>query len=953
MADVLRSLFGEECYVLHEYLSSLGVPLPPPSTPITPLTSLLTVARVAPLTPCPTPVPPPTRSSSLSDLVHSVVLSLVQKSRAVGRFSGTGEGHCLALGFRMRKWGSEGAHVAGLPMLEAFHPNSSVNHVLSEGWLELHEAVGDAVLTHLLRDCVVLLERGNGCLVQVSGPLLPDLVRAKREAALASAGAGRRRSHFVLPRNLIFYANTARYSPGLPRRHPLSVLPASRQGARQLAAEVFRVGGALKHRRELQRQVRVAHERGNLAFQYKAAQQATPVKRDVRHLPAHVVPLLPMLERLIKAHKALPYGALLRRHCPLPEAAEAPSLLEAATPPRQVEKFIFDVLGRLLPPSLAGKVMREAVRKFVRLRRFERVTVEHLAEGFSVRAIFGGGEAGDPEPEPAAAGARSAARARVPASLAVARQRSAAKLVCWVFTSLVIPLLRAHFYATETEPFRNRVLYFLKPVWRRAAQAEMARITSGGMYVALAGARGPSEVLPAARMRLLPKASGMRPIVNLKGAGANRTLQTVFHVLTAEKERGGGILLGLNDVHERLGPFVRGWRARGCPRLYAVSLDFQKCFDTIEHAKLLRVMSEVMTADQYAIMRYGVVHAAMGSPRVRWERLAVEFGAHPQFVEFSEELCERFRGAIFTDQVVYSDAQAETLWRLLVEHITGNQVEIGEGVFEQRRGIPQGSVLSSLLCSFLFRTFEREVLGFVDPGEDLLMRLIDDSLFLTTSRARALQFMDAMHRPHPDYGCIVNPSKTRCNFDPADRDGSGGGDASADPVVPWVGLLLDTAAPLTVTPDFARLEGGRLEDSLTLECFERCPGAALASKAKRLLKVKCHPIFLDTALTARSVVLASVHEMALYAARRFVRSVSALRSASNTAFLVRTCRDSARYMSWLVKNAVDFSSSAAKAGASCSLEPKEIERVTTEAFVKAFRARQTRFRAVLVFLEDR
>lgn len=827
----------------------------------------------------------------------------------------------------------------------------------------LHEVAGDAVVTHLLKHCVVLLERKNGCLVQVTGPLMPDVVKARREAALRASGQ-RRRSHFVLPRNLIFYANTVRYSPGLPRRHLLSILPASRQGARQLAAEIFRVGGALKHRRELQRQMRVAHERGNLSFQLKTAQQAKPVKRDVRHIPAHVVPLIPMLERLLKAHKAVPYGALLRKHCPLPgAAAEGASLLEVATAPRQVEKFIFDILERLFPPSLTGKVMREAVRTFVRLRRFERVTAEHLAEGFSSSSLFAA-----PTTEP------GTKRPKVPVSLAVARQRSTVKLVSWVFSSLVIPLLRAHFYATETEPFRNRVMYFLKPVWHRAAQVEMARIAAGGMYAPLGGKGGAekgcsadagdpnrqpflsnggirgSEAFPASRMRLLPKAFGVRPIVNLKGAGANRILQTVFHVLTAEKERGGGILLGLNDVHERLGPFVRGWRARGCPRLYAVSLDFQKCFDTIEHAKLLRVMSEVMKADQYAIMRYGVVHSATGSPRVRWERMAVEFGAHPQFIEFSLELCERFRGAIFTDQVVYSDAQAETLWRLLVDHITCNQVEIGEVVFEQRRGIPQGSVLSSLLCSFLFRTFDSEVLGFVEPGEDLLMRLIDDSLFLTTSRSRAIQFMEAMHRPHPEYGCVVNPSKTRCNFDHRDRDGTGGGDSLADPVVPWVGLLLDTSAPLSVTPDFGRLEGGSLEDSLTLECFERCPGAALASKAKRLLKVKCHPIFLDTTLTNRCIVLTSVHEMALYAARRFVRSVSSLRMTSNAAFFVRTCWESSRYMAWLVKNAVDFSSSASKAGAMCDLTPKEIEKVTIEAFFKAFKARQTKYRAVLSFL---
>ncbi|KAI5892942.1 uncharacterized protein SCHCODRAFT_01153534 [Schizophyllum commune H4-8] len=51
-----------------------------------------------------------------------------------------------------------------------------------------------------------------------------------------------------------------------------------------------------------------------------------------------------------------------------------------------------------------------------------------------------------------------------------------------------------------------------------------------------------------------------------------------------------------------------------------------------------------------------------------------------------------------------------------------------------------------------------------DAGS-LLLRLIDDYLLVTTSRARAVAFLDMMHAGHPDYGCFIAREKTLTNFD--------------------------------------------------------------------------------------------------------------------------------------------------------------------------------------------
>lgn len=69
-------------------------------------------------------------------------------------------------------------------------------------------------------------------------------------------------------------------------------------------------------------------------------------------------------------------------------------------------------------------------------------------------------------------------------------------------------------------------------------------------------------------------------------------------------------------------------------------------------------------------------------------------------------------------------------------------MQIGRQYFKQSIGISQGSVLSTLLCNIYYGQMERT---FMPPQDDeLLMRMVDDSLFVTPSRERAELFLCKM-----------------------------------------------------------------------------------------------------------------------------------------------------------------------------------------------------------------
>lgn len=112
--------------------------------------------------------------------------------------------------------------------------------------------------------------------------------------------------------------------------------------------------------------------------------------------------------------------------------------------------------------------------------------------------------------------------------------------------------------------------------------------------------------------------------------------------------------------------------------------------------------------------------------------------------------------------------------QLLEDHITSNIVKvrrhtpcqiikahklllafkIGKDYYRQRVGIPQGSVLSSLLCSFFYGDLERNVLSFIGDAArpNALLRLIDDYMFITTDLEDARRFLEVMNQGAFDLG---------------------------------------------------------------------------------------------------------------------------------------------------------------------------------------------------------
>lgn len=599
------------------------------------------------------------------------------------------------------------------------------------------------------------------------------------------------------------------------------------------------------------------------------------------------------------------------------------ALLSAHTPARSVAAFAWAVLRRVLPPELrggaaGGAVLRQLLCRLMSLRRNETLSLHAAMQRAPLRAW--------PLLAPPAAQRRS------PAAQAAA-QRRLAKLLLYVMHHLVAPLIRCHFYVTEGEPFKTHVFFFRKPLWARLRAKAVRSLAS--MYTPVKHARAHAmlrdRTLGVSTLRLVPKRQSMRPIGNLgrgcvihipatkslgRGVGGqarsftfasvNAEMKLAHLALRAETNAQPALMgAGVADypaLYRRIAPFLRAWRAPPPPgggppalkrRIYAVVVDISKAFDTVPLPALTALAERILAAPSYASHHWStVMPAPHGGVQVRYKKGAAAstgFGHPPP--PLAAVAPSGAPGTVLVDSATQVHVARSELIKRLHEHLGANLVRLGTRYLQQHTGIPQGSVLGSLLCSAFYGDMEHaHGLGRAPPAaggapQSVLVRWVDDFLFLTVCPDAAAAFVARVHAGFPDYGAAVSAAKTALNFGAVDGDGvplprneviPPGGPPGGARYLRWCGLLLDSST-LEARADYTKFEGEVLRDQVALP--RHAPGAALQTRLRSYLRPKAMALLLDARLSGVSSVALNLHQMFLFAAAKIhVYCAAALRA---------------------------------------------------------------------------
>ena len=238
-----------------------------------------------------------------------------------------------------------------------------------------------------------------------------------------------------------------------------------------------------------------------------------------------------------------------------------------------------------------------------------------------------------------------------------------------------------------------------------------------------------------------------------------------------------------------------------------------------------------------------------------FNRKADSSEALTDFEHLSRSLSQQVCNTIFMDQVVYPLEDRQDILLLLQSHISYNLIKIAKKYYRQRVGIPQGSVLSTILCSMYYADMEKKELDYLSTPDSLLLRYVDDFLLITTRKEKAARFMTDMKRGFPDSGCFINLEKCFANFKIRIDD---------IPVkyvtqeyFPWCGYLIHMKT-LEIQSDYSRLLQGRLSDSLNIE-WNHHPGRQFRQKMIQSIKIKLHPIFLNNTLNSMKTMYTNIY----------------------------------------------------------------------------------------------
>ncbi|XP_043457583.1 telomerase reverse transcriptase isoform X2 [Prionailurus bengalensis] len=612
--------------------------------------------------------------------------------------------------------------------------------------------------------------------------------------------------------------------------------------------------------------------------------------RRTRRLPARYWRMRPLFRELLANHARCPYDALLRTHCPLraPAPAEGSSggvgggadgcalgrppgapggllqLLRQHSSPWQVYAFLRACLCRLVPAGLWGsghnrrRFLRN-VKKFVSLGKHAKLSLQELT--WKMRVQDCAWLRGSP-------GARC-----VPAAEHRRREEVLAKLLCWLMGTYVVELLKSFFYVTETTFQKNRLFFYRKRIWSQLQSIGIRRHFNSVHLRELSEAevRRHQEARPTlltSKLRFLPKPSGLRPIVNMDYVVGARTfrrdkkvrhltsqVKNLFSVLNYERARRpsllGASVLGMDDIHRVWRSFVLRVRAQDpAPQLYFVKVDVTGAYDALPQDKLVEVIANVIRPQEntYCVRQYAVVQrTAQGHVRKSFKRHVSTFvDLQPYMRQFVEHLQETssLRDAVVIEQSSSLNETGHSLFHLFLRLVHNHVIRIGGKSYVQCQGIPQGSILSTLLCSLCYGDMESRLFSGIQQDGTLVSGV-------------------------PEYGCTANLQKTAVNF-PVDTGAPGSAaplQLPAHCLFPWCGLLLDTRT-LEVFCDYSSYAQTSIRSSLTFSQGTR-PGRNMRRKLLAVMRLKCCAVFLDLQVNSIHTVYTNIYKIFLLQAYRF------------------------------------------------------------------------------------
>ncbi|XP_073129217.1 telomerase reverse transcriptase isoform X2 [Henckelia pumila] len=675
---------------------------------------------------------------------------------------------------------------------------------------------------------------------------------------------------------------------------------------------------------------------------------------------------------------------------------------------KQVISFIWAICRRIVPVQLLGthsnwRVLRKNISKFIQLRKFEKFSLKQCmhklkiskfpllsSNNFSCILSFDGMGHSKWSSRPMDKGCSEFAVADI------VRHKILECWMFWFFTHLVSPVVQANFYVTESENEKQELIYYRKSSWKKMLR-EAGKCLKNQSYCQLNHA-STRKILRKrsfgfSRIRLCPKRKGFRVLANLQASSkmphrpllpgihsdqhlrrsACHNLRSVtfesfksvnsvlrdFHVVlkgiqTMEPEKLGSSVFDYNDVHRKLVPFLfslKNGPAR-MPCVFLVVSDVSKAFDSLNQDKLLDIMNDVMLYDEFTLEKYIQVICTKNSLKVHQHPVLAQQGVVAESKKITPRLPAHSLDSILVKKAFSRKIRKEEFNILLKEHIKHNVVQLDKNFYLQQKAFANISGESDTRCASILGGNHTEEI-FARTSESLLLRFIDDFLFISTSKKQASMFFSRLERGVREYNCYMNKEKYGLNFNMNNSQGlQSNRHVGKDGVsfLRWSGLLVNCST-LEIQADYTRYLNSHLNSTLTVSCQGKV-GRKLKAKLCDYLRPKCHPLFYDSNINSGAVVRLNIYQGFLLCAMKFLCYISDLSSLPkfHPKFLINSIDASLRYMHRLIKRKMYTFESEIAFRPKYKIKKHEILWLGFHAYRRVVKKKQSRCKKLFHFL---
>ena len=380
----------------------------------------------------------------------------------------------------------------------------------------------------------------------------------------------------------------------------------------------------------------------------------------------------------------------------------------------------------------------------------------------------------------------------------------------------------------------------------------------------------------------------------------NTVLTELFDVLRYECGRKaqsyGAGMGGLVDFYPRYHAYISSLKQRYGPdhslQLHFGSVDIEKCYDNINQEYLLDIAKRQISHSDYFIQQFNILYAneINGGLTRRSKKVVGPPELFSPIHQGQNEISRQTAYAIFDSRKCML-ANKSRLLELLGEHLRSNLV-VTTGRYRNRTllqssGIPQGSILSTMLCNLYYGELEGRLLHEENPQSpcvddylhlealSFMSRLVDDFIFISTEKNSVTNFLQRMYEGKPELGVRINREKTLVSTAielELNGDNEEASTLLLNPqriyhkrnVFAWCGMLFNTSTG-EVFMDYERFSGGKIRDNLTVD---RCgtEGRMLRFRMEGFVRPRCLPILFDSTINRKKTIVMNYYQIMLFSA---------------------------------------------------------------------------------------